>query len=350
MKFSAILLIIIAGAGLLHGLYCAVFLGVIRKKKSLPVKLLALVLVLFGYRVGKSIALYFMEDLEFFFIFSGLATMLLIGPLLYAYTQALIKPSFELKKAHLPQAIPFVIALAVSPFVTEEWFKAGRIIWMLATLIFIYLHLAAYIGLSWRSLAKVKQQFPKKGRTQSQDAIFKWLNYVILGISVIWGSYVINILDDILPYIVGPVIYSISIYLLSIKAMQMKAVDMDAKVFQAQKNGLPQYKELLGLMEQDKLYLQADLNLAKAGKLVGMSGHEVSGIINEHAHKNFNEFINHYRIQHAKQLLADESHAKFTISSIAYEAGFNSLSSFNSAFKKFEGMTPSAFRKGAKTA
>jgi len=50
-------------------------------------------------------------------------------------------------------------------------------------------------------------------------------------------------------------------------------------------------------------------------------------------------------MQDAKTLLVNTESEKFTISSIAFDSGFNSLSSFNSAFKKFEGITPSMFRK-----
>ena len=45
-------------------------------------------------------------------------------------------------------------------------------------------------------------------------------------------------------------------------------------------------------------------------------------------------------------MLLDTKNEKYTISSIAFDIGFNSLSSFNTAFKKFEGTTPSLYRKG----
>ncbi|MBL4643390.1 MAG: AraC family transcriptional regulator, partial [Flavobacteriaceae bacterium] len=55
--------------------------------------------------------------------------------------------------------------------------------------------------------------------------------------------------------------------------------------------------------------------------------------------------INYYRIQEAKKMLSNAENEKFTISSIAFDVGFSSLSTFNSAFKKFEATTPSLYRK-----
>ncbi|MEO1097269.1 MAG: helix-turn-helix domain-containing protein, partial [Bacteroidota bacterium] len=61
--------------------------------------------------------------------------------------------------------------------------------------------------------------------------------------------------------------------------------------------------------------------------------------------KNFNSYINTYRIQEASRLLQDETNGHLTIAAIAFEIGFNSISSFNTAFKKQIGQTPQAYRK-----
>jgi len=55
--------------------------------------------------------------------------------------------------------------------------------------------------------------------------------------------------------------------------------------------------------------------------------------------------VNHYRVEEAKQLLLEPAKEDHKIASIAYDAGFNSLSTFNDVFKKITGTTPSQFRK-----
>lgn len=81
------------------------------------------------------------------------------------------------------------------------------------------------------------------------------------------------------------------------------------------------------------------------GKRIGKTTQKTSEVINQYAKQNFNDFINYYRIQETKRVLSDNEYLNYTISSIAFDVGFSSLSSFNSAFKKFEGTTPSAYRK-----
>ncbi len=68
-------------------------------------------------------------------------------------------------------------------------------------------------------------------------------------------------------------------------------------------------------------------------------------MINRHFQKNFFEFINGYRIDEAKKLLANEKYEKVTIIEIMAQVGFNSKATFNTFFKKLVGVTPSQYRK-----
>jgi ligand-binding sensor domain-containing protein/AraC-like DNA-binding protein len=106
---------------------------------------------------------------------------------------------------------------------------------------------------------------------------------------------------------------------------------------------LPRLRQM---MEKEKVYLDADLTLKKLAKPLNVHYNYLSQIINERMGKSFNDFINQYRIREAKAKLADPAERKKTILEIAYETGFYSKSVFNTAFKKFTGMTPSEFRRG----
>lgn len=70
----------------------------------------------------------------------------------------------------------------------------------------------------------------------------------------------------------------------------------------------------------------------------------LSMVINQRSGKNFNSFINYYRIEESKQLLHSKDFKNHTMAAIAFEVGFNSISSFNTAFKKQTGKTPVAFK------
>jgi AraC-like DNA-binding protein len=71
----------------------------------------------------------------------------------------------------------------------------------------------------------------------------------------------------------------------------------------------------------------------------------LSEVINNKLKQNFYDFINSYRIHESKKLLSEKTERLKTILEVLYEVGYNSKSSFNSAFKKFTGMTPTEYRK-----
>ncbi|WP_299241655.1 helix-turn-helix domain-containing protein [uncultured Aquimarina sp.] len=346
LSFLDILLVIISSAGLLHGILFACYLIVFKKKKTLTNLLLGLILIFMAFRIGKSVMLNFGDSLEPIFIFIGLAFLLLIGPLFRWYILGMTSPNFKLPKYYYLEIIPFVFIFGSSLFVTKEWYENSKLVIVIfgSGLLFIYLHLALYIAFGWWILKKTKQQYQQTIQTKSQSAIFSWLRFLIIGFIVIWITYVLNILDETVPYIVGPILYSVIIYFLSYKAFELKATDLDGAIFNTNDNDLL-FDQISKLVADTKLYLEPDISLVKLSKMLGKSTQITSSVINQYAKRNFNDFINHYRVQEAKKLLSNSEGDKYTISAIAFDIGFSSLSSFNSAFKKFEGITPSRYRK-----
>ena len=102
--------------------------------------------------------------------------------------------------------------------------------------------------------------------------------------------------------------------------------------------------QLLKYMEEKKPFLDVDLSIHDISDKLDVPRHYLTQVINGMLGKNFYNFINEYRIEEVKKLLADEAYSKYTLTSIAFEAGFNSKSSFNSVFKTATGMTPSQFK------
>ncbi len=300
-----------------------------------------------AFRIGKSVMMNFGNGLEPLFIFIGLAFLLLIGPLLRWYLLTMTQYNFKFQRRFTLELVPFFLVLIVSSFVTRDWFNTSNrkaIILFASVLIFIYLHLAFYIVISGRQLRILRNVYEEDKQTKSQKAIFKWLRLVIIGFAIIWLSYVLNIVEKTVPYIVGPVVYSVAIYFLSFKAFQLKSTDIDGSVFKENDNA-SLFNQISELVIGEKMYLESSLSLSILSKLLGQSTQKTSEVINQYAKQNFNDFINYYRIQEAKKTLLDENSMNYTISSIAFDVGFSSLSSFNSAFKKFVGKTPSVYRK-----
>ncbi|SHI41853.1 AraC family transcriptional regulator [Aquimarina spongiae] len=347
MDFLDILLIIISSAGLLHGLSFAVYLSFFKKKKTTANILLGLLLVFMAFRIGKSVLLHFGDDLEPIFIFIGLAFLLLIGPLLRWYVIAMTRPNFLLPKTYLLELIPFVLVFVSSFMVTNSWFDENNrtaVIVFGSVLISIYLHFAFYIIASAILIRQMKKKHQHTLLTKFQKSILQWLSLLIVGFVIIWISYVLNIIENTVPYIVGPIMYSLVIYFLSYKAFQLKTTDVDGNVFKENKD-IQLFDQLSQFVVKEKRYLEPDFSLSILSKLIGKSTQKTSEIINQYGNQNFNDFINYYRVQDAKSLLKQDSSQLLKIASIAFDVGFSSLSSFNAAFKKFEGVTPSAYRK-----
>ena len=109
---------------------------------------------------------------------------------------------------------------------------------------------------------------------------------------------------------------------------------------------LPELTEkLTELMLTDKIYLENDLSLPVLAGRLNATCNETSYLINEKYGENFYSFINRYRVEEAKLLLLSDEYNKLNILGIAYQSGFNSKTTFNSAFKKHTGLSPTMFVK-----
>ena len=132
-----------------------------------------------------------------------------------------------------------------------------------------------------------------------------------------------------------------------------------AKSIQEEKTELQQHKKssldkkeqevymnrILNYMEEKKPYLDHEIKQSDIAKSLDISVHLFSEILNVCFHKNFNNFMNLYRIDRAKQLIKDPNFKHYKILAIGYEAGFPSKTSFNRVFKNLVGLTPTEYQK-----
>lgn len=120
-----------------------------------------------------------------------------------------------------------------------------------------------------------------------------------------------------------------------------------------QKSGLSPEKakehlqDLLRLMKDEKPYTDSNLTLAQLAKILSISPHNLSEILNTQLNQSFFDFVNQYRVEEAKKDLTNPAKRHLKIMAIAFDAGFNSKTSFNTIFKKYTNLTPSEFRQQA---
>jgi AraC-like DNA-binding protein len=101
------------------------------------------------------------------------------------------------------------------------------------------------------------------------------------------------------------------------------------------------------LMEVDKLYHEPTFSRAALAREINISENTLSRVINVAFGKSFPRMLNEFRVEDAKRMLNDPS---IPVQVVAFEVGFNSLASFNRAFREITGATPSSYRLGKQQA
>ncbi len=301
-------------------------------------------------------------------------------PLLYLYILSLTQENFRLKKVYLLHAIPFLFFSVIivrflfhdvelirttirsaSFFNDIEWHAFNLLI---SLQFFSYMILSLTLVKRYR--ISIKNFFSNVERIS-----LSWLNFVIWGFItyqllvlleyIIWSATQQSSPLLIALYIFAEIIFLIFICMIIYKALDqpeifltkeslVKANPENNKI-KYEKNLLSEeikeeYKKLLiKFMRTEKPYLDSTLCLDDIAQKISIPNHHLSQIINTSFKQNFFDFINTYRIEESKKLLSENDDHKKTILEVLYQSGFNSKSVFNSAFKKYTGITPTQFRR-----
>ena len=180
----------------------------------------------------------------------------------------------------------------------------------------------------------------------------QWLRILTFGLGGIW-FLVIFFRNEIL-ILTGIVVFVFLIGFFGVRqadifTSQQLPVDDKEEKKKYPKSGLTEevstklHQTLIQLMTQDALYRKSDLSINDLASKLGVHPNYLSQIINQKEQKNFYDFVNTYRIEEFKRLIAMPRNQNLTLLSVAFDCGFNSKSSFNRYFKKATGQTPSEY-------
>lgn len=287
---------------------------------------------------------------------------LLVGPVLYFYLKAQLNAKFKLRwkdAVHLiPWFLQFVILLtvflqgkyAVQQFqmstVSEVLGHIQNAVRIGSYIIYFYLSIKLYRAYRVWSLNHV---------SNADVLSFKWYRNVIYGL--ILGYFFkegMNVVDGYLDLdfyqdwwwnlgLVAIIIY-LSIY--GYSQIQPKFIDFDVdepdENEQQVNDGFAE--KLNSFMQEQKPFLIPDLTINQLSKQLSVPINELSSYLNGTEKKNFNDYINAYRIAEFKAEMNKPENANYTLLSIGLDCGFNSKSTFNRAFKKIVGESPSSWK------
>jgi len=303
-----------------------------------------------SFGAGKSFIKYY----NLLFVLSQLA--FLLGPLLYLYAQSLVDPQFRIKKTDLLHAIPFFVAILLA--IVETFFLNYQLEWesplRKVTSIAVIIHIIAYVVASLIIMkSKIGSLF-----SPIDDGRLAWLRLLLLGYIVFWFFQLHFFVFVDLWKLYGLCPYSNTLYLTTIfiffnciAYVAMKNPEIFTFKKKYQKSDLRESdkaefrKKILEAMESEKIYRESALTLSSLSKRLSIPVTYLSQIVNESFNQNFCDFVNHYRIEESKQHLKRQSVNRQSVLEVAYAVGFNSKSSFNSAFKKQTGITPREYMK-----
>ncbi len=304
---------------------------------------------------------------------------LIVGPLILLYNRASLIKDYQVKKRDWLHFIPFLLLTLLLPLLLNDIITNRSTDYGMLTvfdnfnretitlkhyfygLVFIlqFIHALLYIFFAYRETTQFVQQAKQVQSTVPDNKIqtLRYLYITAIIIILLCSGFVIYQYATTLwrrnfdyLYVLPTLIF---VFGLAYRAMRypnsVLLLQEEKKKVKYARSSLPdsakaKYLKLLKeKLEKEKIYRQNELRLADLAKALGISTHHLSQIINEEKKQNFFDYINSYRVREAKEKIVKERNK--TLLEIAYEVGFNSKNSFNSAFKKQVGMTPSAFRK-----
>jgi len=289
------------------------------------------------------------------------------APLLLLYTQSLTEKKFRLKFIHLLHALPYMIALILliiyyynqSPE-KQKWVlehvKKGKDISTIMVSVFGFIYELAYLIVIKIKIRNYREEIMEQFSNLNKINL-NWLHYLInIFIISVLASTFSNVIrhSQIVRLDQGAILFGLVGLLFFIGSVLLKGLHQNEIFLGAQRspgvgNGDSVQKESLlhklnHHMTKNKPYLDPDLTLNGLADQVQISSRQLSTLINAELGKSFFDLINSYRIEDAKNILHDSKDSKLTVLEVMYEVGFNSKSSFNTAFKKYTGSTPSSFK------
>lgn len=303
----------------------------------------------------------------------GNSIYFLLMPFLYIYIRSLCYKNFNLKTSHLFHLVPFAIfvlftflnyflnhtslqtevPLSIRQGIGENEYQIHQAA--------LHIQIFSYLVASWIVLAGYRKRL--KDMYSSIERIdLQWCNLLLAAFAAMWIMDLSNWIFRI-SHISSPsvsrwlLVSSLFINLAFTLVVTYKGLTQSVSFSGIQ--GLSKYassrltpsdcddiaQKLVAFMETDKPYLSPSISLEDISEKLNIPSRNLSQVIHTRLNQNFFDFMNSYRIEEIKKRMHDEHNRNFTLVAIAYDAGFNSKSVFNAAFKKHAGMTPKEYRR-----
>jgi AraC-like DNA-binding protein len=347
-----------------------------KKNKCLCDKILAFWMLSLGVHLFS----YYFSSTDIYIKYPHLAGIanplpLIHGPFLFLYTGSVTRYFSKWKPVYLLHFFPLIIFAVIFfdfyvPSDNEKFVLIKNIsknpynfyrLFYPAILISGF----SYISLAWLLYKRHRRNILNTLSNLNDKNNLLWLRNLILGMLTIWIVVFLNkslfnstVSDDLIYITVSLFVFFIGffgfrqgdIFIDFPDRFLSEGLINDSKpryiksgLKEEQANEMKQ--QLEKIIFDRKLFLDESISLPKLAEMLNIHPNYLSQIINEKFHKNFYDFINSYRVEEFKRLVALGKSKNMTFFSLALDCGFNSKASFNNSFKKITGITPSEFVK-----
>lgn len=369
--------VIIAVIAMFISLFLSFFLVTVKTEHKLSNRIFAFFLILNAIDLSINLGYLFEIPLNARVFISSIFFLQL--PTFYLYVLSVCYSDFRLKPKHLIHGIAFLIANLI---LLPRFYTVGRaskisflekssgMLEIQFNHVLVHIQIIVYIVAAFMILRKAKKIYLENYTGASMESL-NWLFQFTVALS---AFHFVALLKNIFkfteyPHIsewlkIGLFLFELSIVFWYLyKALNnpglFRNIDsrlkLVAHIISEDKNSKQlvvsekEYNEdLLKLkryMIEEKPFLNPSLTIQDVSKDLKIPVRELSVLINHKLEQHFYDFVNTYRIECAMDILRDVTKSKVTVLEILYEVGFNSKSSFNTAFKKQTGSTPTSYRK-----
>lgn len=372
------LLIIVASVSVFISVLLAVFLLTVKTKNRVSNVLFAVFLIINAIDISDPLFNMVSDGPSNLGVFKNMFVFLQI-PVFYLYVLSVCYSDFKLKPQYLLHALPFLMAnLTLLPrfygvdTASKIHFIENRqsMIELKFNHILLHVQMVIYFIAVFRVLRKSKTLYLENYAGKNINS-YHWLFQFTVVLCIVYGIALLKNILKFSDYVYISEGIKVGLLLLSLfiicwylfKALNhpelFRNVDSKLKlvsemVSEEKNNEEPvtsdgEYNEdilrLKNYMVEKKPFLNSSLTIQEVSGDIGIPVRELSLLINHQLGQHFYDFVNTYRIENAMNILKDETKSKVTVLEILYEVGFNSKSSFNTAFKKHTGTTPTLYRK-----
>ena len=363
VETKIILLVILLAIGAIQGIIYGSILWRTRTIHRTANRFLAAILFFFAYRLIAEILYFFGLGRYDFWYHILLEYNWIYGALIYFFVLSYLKPDFRLRRSHWIHFLPVIIEVIWSFFIKSQNFfwdgtresltwlgYWGYVVWMHYPTMYVIAG-GLIVFYAFRAL-KILKSPPEVVGFKLIPENTKWIRRVVIALICFSIIFTVTVLIDFLFFDYAfnffgyPIfiIMAVITYWLGLEGfarrntIAFKKVDVLSESEETQLTEIA--LEIERLMLEDHIYKNQDLTVSSLSEIMGVKPYLITKVCSNIFNRKFNDFVNQYRFNEIKRLLLLEENNKYTLLSLAYEAGFNSKASFNRTVKKLSGISP----------